>query len=465
MADARAGAGSSSLLSRLLAAVIVILAVGAVFVSLFTWFNGRSAAWAAYDRLLLGAANDIAESIRIVDGQPVVTLSAAAFELLSQAPDDRIAYAVRGPQGVLIAGMEDTPEPDSRRARMPAFFDGAMQGEDARYVETARRFAEREFSGVVRVTVGQTMIARRALAADLMLNALLPLGVLGLGLIVISVLVVRGAVRPLADIADGLSRRDPYDLTLVPTAGVPREIAVILIGMNRFIGRLDRQFSSMQSLISDTAHQLRTPVAAIRALAENAVEDSDTPARNRHLTRLADRTRSLGVLLDQMLSRALVIHRMESIPRKPIDLRDIALDLMESCDSEVLAPGAEIGLVIGETPVMVAGDDFSLLQAGRNLLSNALKHGRPPVRIGADSEAGRARLWIEDAGPGMDPALVAAIGTRFQRSAASREDSAGLGLSIVAAVAQAFDGEVRVERGDGRFRIALVFPVLAGGSP
>jgi len=261
-----------------------------------------------------------------------------------------------------------------------------------------------------------------------------------------------------------MAGRDPYDLTPVSVEDVPREIAVIVTAMNRFMGRLDRQFTAMQSLISDTAHQLRTPVAAIRAQAETAIEESDPGERDKRLERLARRTRSLGTLLDQMLSRALVVHRTDSVAREKIDLRQIALEIVETRDHEVLAPDVEVELVIGEDPVMVVGDEFSLVQAGKNLLTNALKHGAPPVRIGVSEDKARAVLWIEDAGPGMSPGLLARTGERFQRSAASREDSGGLGLSIVTAVTDAFDGEIVVSQANGRFRIGFALPMVKGSA-
>jgi len=449
-----------SLLARLLAGLVVILGTGAVIAALFAWFNGRAASWEAYDRLLLGAATDIAESIRVSDGGPIVVLPTSAFELLAQAPDDRVTYAVRGLDGALITGHADAPKPDRDRSRDGVFFDGQMRGEDARFVDVVRRFSEREFSGAVHVTVGQTTIARRALAVDLTLNALLPLAIAGAALILISVFVVRSAVRPLDQIAQDMAGRDPYDLTPVSTEGLPREIAVIVTATNGFMGRLDRQFSAMQSLISDTAHQLRTPVAAIRAQAETAIEETDPAERERLLDRLARRTRSLGTLLDQMLSRALVVHRTDSVAREKVDLRQIALEIVESRDHDVLTPGVEVELVIGEREVMIAGDEFSLVQAGKNLLSNALKHGKPPLRIGVSEEGGRALLWVEDAGPGIAPELLSRAGERFQRSSASREDSVGLGLSIVTAVADAFDGDIVTSRDGGRFRIALALPKL-----
>lgn len=443
----------------MLTGVIALLALGGVLVSVSTWFNGRSAAWEAYDRLLVGAANDISESIRILDGAPIADLPVSAFQLLGQAPDDRISYAVRGPRGELITGFDEAPGRRDARATGPVYFDAPMQDEPARFVEITRRFAEREFSGVVSITVGQTLRARRAMALELMLDALVPMAVAGAALILIAIGVVRGAVRPLGEIAEGLSRRDPYDLTPVPTETVPREINVILKAMNGFMGRLDRQFGVMQNLISDTAHQLRTPVAAIRVQAESAMDEDDPAERARMLDRLLGRTRSLGTLLDQMLSRALVIHRTDSMARAVLDVRMVALEIVETRDHEVLAPGVEVELVIGEDPVMVEADEFSLVQAGKNLLSNALTHGRPPVRIGVETAEGRACLWVEDAGPGMSPDLAATLGQRFLRAAAPRADSAGIGLSIVAAVADSLGGEVALSQRPGGFRVTLALPL------
>jgi len=451
---------ATSLLSRLIKAVLALFVLGGLLVAATSWFNGRQAAWESYDRLLVGAASDIAESIRVQDGAPVVDLPVSAFELLAQAPDDRVSYAVRGPDKALITGFADAPAPrnDPRRDPGPAFYEARMQGEDARWVEITRRFAERDFSGEVRVTVGQTNRARQAMAVALMLDALWPMALAGVALLLTSVAVIRTAMRPLNAIAEDLASRDPYDLTPMPTENVPQEIKVIVDAMNRFMARLDRQMVVMRNLISDTAHQLRTPVAAIRVQAETVLEEEDPALRTRALERLLRRTRGLGTLLDQMLSRAMVIHRTDSAPRQALDLRGIALEIVETRDHEAIAPGTEIELVIGEEEVPVMADEFSLVQAGKNLLTNAFRHGAPPVRIGVDRVAGEAKLWVEDGGPGIPSEQAECLDRRFERTAASSEDSAGLGLSIVTAVAAAFGGRVETGREDGRFRIALVLP-------
>ncbi|NDV99909.1 sensor histidine kinase [Salipiger sp. PrR002] len=451
----------SSLSARVLGAVVLILLVGGLLVAASTLYNGRLAARQSYDRILLGAAQDIAASIRIQGGAPLVDLPVSAFELLAQAPEDRIHYSVRGPGEELITGLDETLiAPQGRRSGggAPEFFDARLNGEEARFVRLTRRFAERDFSGGISVTVGQTLRARQAMALDLTLDALLPMLLAGMALLVMSWVVTRSAMRPLEALSEDLLQRDPYDLTPVPTDRLPRELTVMLESMNRFMGRLDRQMEGMRNLISDAAHQLRTPVAAIRVQAESIQDLEDEAARQRALARLLTRTRSLGALLDQLLSRALVIHRTESAPRTPLDLREVALDLMERSDHALLAPGADLRLEIGEEPVMVRADAFSVGEAAKNLLANALKHGTPPIAVGAELRGTEAALWVQDSGAGPTPEVAARLGQRFERSSSSREDSAGLGLAIVSAVAAAFGGRIALEHPENGFRISLLLP-------
>ena len=455
-----------SLLSRVMIAVFAVLAVGGVIVALASWTYGRAAARQAYDRLLVGAAQDIAESIDVVDGAPLADLPVSAFALLALSADDRIAYAVRGPGGELLTGDETAQLPrNSRRSGSgPIFFDATMQGEPARFVTVVRRFSERNFSGNVSVTLGQTLQARNGMAFALARDALLAAAVAGVALVLIAFLVVRSAIRPLGRIAENLASRDPYDLTPMET-NVPAEVGVMLDALNRFMLRLDRQVEAMRHLISDTAHQLRTPVAAIRSLAELAAEDDTPDSRAQGLERLLRRTRSLGRLLDQMLSRALVIHRTDTAPPVAIDLRDIALAVIESRDHELIAPGMDVDLAIGPDPVMVLGDEMSLTEAAKNLLGNAISHGVAPIRIGVTQTDGRASLWVEDAGLGPSDDVLARLGGRFERAAVSRGNSAGLGLSIVRAVAEAFGGQLRFARTKTGFRAALELPVNDGVAP
>jgi two-component system sensor histidine kinase TctE len=447
-----------SLVSRVALAVALLLAVGGALVSVAAFAYGRQAAQDAYDRLLVGAATDIAASISVDGTELVVDLPVSAFQLLALAPDDRIAYRVTGPAGEVLTGYADLPGPPDTPVTGVDFYDAPFFGEPARYAAITRRFAERNVSGPVEVIVGQTLRARRALALEITRRALVVLAGAGVLMSLLAVFVVRSALRPLDRLAVAVARRDPYDLTPI-NAPVPKEAEGMVAALNGFMGRIDQQVGAMRGLISDTAHQLRTPVAALRAQADLAAGEPDGPRRDAIVTRIHRRTVDLGHLLDQMLSRALVIHRAESVRREPVDLRDAALEVVEAGDFALTSPGVEIRLVIGETAVPVQGDLLSLTEAAKNLLGNAVKHGVSPVRVGASVEHGQAVLWVEDSGTGPAPEFLARLGHRFSHEQATRGDGSGLGLAIATAVTQAYGGELVLETLKTGFRAALVMPL------
>ncbi len=146
-------------------------------------------------------------------------------------------------------------------------------------------------------------------------------------------------------------------------------------------------------------------------------------------------------------------------------MRDIALDVFEEGDHAVLNPEFDVILDIGEDPVEVLADVQSLKEALKNLLNNALKYGRSPVRVGASLQGGRASIWVEDAGGGPVDGVLAELGSRFNKGALSRQSSSGLGLAIAHSVALSYDGELCLEKtGGARFRLPLCLqPYRRGG--
>ena len=444
-----------SLTLRLAVAISLILLAGGAAVTLAALAYGRQAAQEAYDRILVGAANQIAAAVTIRDGRVVVDIPVSAFELLALAGDDRVAYRVVGPDGATITGYDDLAPPADGDNTL---YDAEFGGEPVRLAAVRRRFAERAFSGAIDVVVGHTTQARRALAWDITRSALIVVGVAGLFMVILAVFVIRSALRPLRRIEAGLIERDQRDLTPLDVA-VPGEIEPFVTAINRFMRRLEAQMAVLQRFIADASHQLRTPVAALRAQAELAAGETDPDRLRAIAARIHGRSVGLSRLTDQLLSHAMIIHRTDTAVRERIDLRTVAIRTVEESASGTGAAVEDVRLDLPEDPVWIRGDSLSLVEACKNLVNNALRYGVPPVTVSVGRTGAAARIAAADRGPGIPEEHWADAGSRFSRRSGVVPDSAGLGLAIVGEVATAHGGRLQFSRpGIGAFEAALVIP-------
>ena len=447
---------SRSLRFRLAVGIFLVLAIGGVAVALAAFAYGRNAAQQSFDRLLVGAANQIAGSLSLRDGEIVVDIPVSAFELLSLAPRDRIVYGVFGDDGTLITGYDILSPPEGDII----FFTDSFAGETARFVRVTRQFAERSFLGSVDVIIGQTTEARRELAQQITQNALIAVAAIGVVMSALAALAVQSALSPLRRIERDIAARSSKDLTPVDI-NVPREISGLVHALNRFIARIDRQLQAMRTLIADASHQLRTPIAALRAQAELAAEETDRERTLRIVGRIHERSKNLSRLTDQMLSHALIIHRADTVDLEPVDLRTVASEAVDQTDQSMADVDRAIRLALPEAPVICDGDALSLAEACKNLINNALNHGKSPITVFVQGQGRLARIGVRDRGTGIPDAMWQNAGSRFIKNAGVSPKSAGLGLAIVNAVSEAHGGQMRIERpSESAFEVFLELPLL-----
>lgn len=208
---------------------------------------------------------------------------------------------------------------------------------------------------------------------------------------------------------------------------------------------LERQ----ESFLADAAHDLRTPAASLRTLAETALRgETDSTDVHRRTLRLAE---GMGTLVDGLLTRARLMSGTAVPAVEPLRLDQLVEAVVEDAADE----GRQVAVRVERTVVVVADPDL-VRRAVANLVGNALVHGHLP---GAPAEVevtvgGEGTVTVEDAGPGLPPEVAGALFDRFR----SGSGSTGLGLSIASWVAHAHGGSLTAEtgrRGGARFTLRL----------
>lgn len=459
-----------SLRLRLAGTMAILFLAGTVALYVAAYAYAREAADRSYDRVLAGSALSIAETLVASGDEVDVDIPYAALDMLSAAPDDRVFYRVFDSAGRTITGYRDLPVmllrgrttgpgrgpngPRGAAQPVPEFFDADYGGEAVRFVVLGRRVAEPGRSDAIWVQVGQTRLARQALTAQLVVRAVLPIALLtclALGLVWFG---IGRALKPLEVIGRDLTEREPGDLHPVG-APVPVEIAPLVEAMNGFMSRLDASIRSLRAFVAEAAHQMRTPLAALRAQAQLAADDDPEELR-RSIAAIERNAARLTRLLNQMLSDATVGHRSAERRFEIMDLLDIVREAAHETP-----PLRDRNTVVVQTELEAApfeGDPLMLAESIRNLIENALHHGGGEVMVSVAAVGPGYVIEVADRGPGIDPADRQRVFERFYRGT-SQAQGAGLGLAIVRQAVESHHGRVVLEdRPGGGLTVRIGLP-------
>ncbi len=453
-----------SLFGRLARRISVVLFIGAALLVTAAWYYAETAANKAYDRLLVGAALQMAESLSVEDGTLTARLPTSAFELLGLAERDRIFYRVIDTKGQTLTGYDDlkTPSPLDSARNVLSVEEGVYKGEPVRIARATRVLADPAVSGHAYVIVAQTNEARLALTRELTLRATILVFVMSLLAFVGAMLAIRYALQPVERLGTAVRRRDPHDLTPV-TVDVPRELDPFVGSINHFMGRLNERVDLLQRFIADAAHQIRTPLTALTAQIDLLGAGKLDKAGRQHFNRVKERTSELARLTNQLLSHAMVIHRADSVQLEPISLVDVARRAYRAAIPITVDPDIVISFEAPDDRPFVLGDAVSLREAIVNVIDNALRHGtdqRLEVRVRASDT--QAFVEVEDDGPGIPPESWEKATQRFATSK-SHEGSSGLGFAIAQEVASAHGGTLSFRARDERgFTVVLTLPLFKG---
>jgi signal transduction histidine kinase len=276
--------------------------------------------------------------------------------------------------------------------------------------------------------------------------------------------IVGASIRPLRAVAAVVHGRNDEDLSPVDETGMPREVRPLLVALNRLLERISATLAAERRFTSDAAHELRTPLAAIRANAQVLLAARDAAERERTTRDLLASVDRGARLVEQLLALAHADRPGEVVATRKVDLAGVAAD--QELAHRRMAERLGVQLRSQLRPAPMRGDAGLLAVMMRNLIDNALRHAPQGSRvtITTDCTMDGAELVVEDEGPGIPPAERQSVFERFYRLPGSPATGSGLGLSIVLRIVELHGGRISVADGAGGrgARIRVVFAPDSG---
>jgi signal transduction histidine kinase len=427
---------------------------------------------------LADLATAISKQVQIAGPNARSTVPPLAQAMFSD-PNDRLIYRISDGEHE-IAGEKELPlfGTQVREQRAAYVFEAQFQG---MHVRVAQVRVLQDVGNPIIVEVAQPLRYRYRIAAEFLVAIMMPLLLLlfaGWGIVW---RVVNQQLNPLTALADSLNRQTHMSLEPVDETFVPIENQPLTSAMNALVVRLKTALDAQRKFIADAAHQLRTPLTAVKLHAEqaaNARDPNQTLSAVHELRAAADRAVRLS---NQLLSLARAEPGAQAARFAELDIAALAFETGAEWVPRALAAHVDLGYqrldgAAQDKPLNVRGNPVLLREVIANLLDNALKYlpsarpdGNVTVTVGetADEHGVRfAEIAVEDNGSGVPAALQADLFKRFFRGDAADpgvESGAGLGLAIVHDIVNLHGGSVRYEDAtEGGARFVLRLPLAIG---
>jgi two-component system OmpR family sensor kinase len=297
------------------------------------------------------------------------------------------------------------------------------------------------------VQVAQDMAVRRHMASSLALRTVAPIALMVPLLMLAVWLVISGSLKPVARVRAQVAARQADDLSPVSEAGLPDEVRPLVQELNLLFDRVKTAFEAQQNFVADAAHELRTPLAALKLQVASLERAEHEEARGVAVARLTSGIERATRLVEQLL----VLARQEEgalAGTGSVDLAALGRQALGELAGTAQAKDIDLGLHHADE-VSVDGQADALLILLRNLIDNAIKYtpagGRVDLEVraaastGKDSASGAATggalVEVHDSGPGIPVEERERVFDRFYRIAGSAAGGSGLGLAIIKAIA------------------------------
>lgn len=419
-----------------------------------------------YDRALLDTALDLGRNVREANNQLYLDLPQPVIEMLISGEQGRFYYRANGPAGEYITGDPDLPDPpDEAKEDRVTYYDAVYRNDPVRAVALRVPVRPGSGKGAILIQVAEKATLRNDFARQIMLRMMVPQGILVILAALAVWLGVGIGLRALTSVRTEIENRSHVDLSPIKESNTPAEVRPLVRAMNDLLSRLSAALAAQQRFIADAAHQLRTPVAALKTqteLAVRQVRDGEAQATLQQLQMAADHAARL-------VSQLLTLARAEpgsyrSVMRERIDLSALARETTGEWVPRALTRRIDLGFDDASAGSEISADPFLVRELLNNLIDNALNYTPPGghITVRVLQTGGKATLEVEDNGCGIPAEEREQVFERFYRIAGGSPEGCGLGLAIVREIAQGHGATVSIHSGaDGRgTRIVIAFPAL-----
>jgi two-component system sensor histidine kinase TctE len=409
----------------------------------------------AYDQALVDIGVALGSHISEGRGGFGFEVPPGVDEVLRADRYDSIFYRVLAPDGEHLGGEPGLPLPDEEEARASlVLYDATFRGRPVRMAAVQSACG----TGTCTVLVAETTVKRTRAAREILVSSMLPEALIALATLVIVWFGVKRGLAPLARLSDEIKARSPGDLRPIEAVG-PEETRPLVAALNGLLGRVAQASQNQQRFLANAAHQLRTPLAGLRAHTELALAQPLPESCRAQIEQVHQSTIRTARLANQLLALA----RAEPGARgeaAELDLKALAGDEANEWVHQALARDLDLGFELEPAPVR--GDAFLLREALANLVHNAIQYtqrgGHITVRTGRRD--GDPFVEVEDDGPGIAAAERERVLERFYRVPGTPGTGSGLGLAIVRDIAAGHGAVLTLDEGaQGRgLRVGVTFP-------
>ncbi|MDR2874826.1 MAG: sensor histidine kinase N-terminal domain-containing protein [Methylobacillus sp.] len=442
---------NASLKTRLLLPVLGIITVVWTAVATYTYIDTQQDMDEVLDAHLVQTAALV--DAETLDRQPQSSTTMDTEHTRKNHKYARnIVFQVWDMQGTLYMRSSDAPE-EPLAAMKPGFSNVKVDGHHWRVFTTW----DNDHDSLIQIA--EHSDRREHIAREVALHLLLPLLFTLPVLALLMWLAIAKALRPLRRLADDVAHRAPENLAPLEPGVAPAEITPLIQRLNELFARIRNLLDNERRFTADAAHELRTPVAAIRAQAQVARAAEDTRDRQSALDKAIAGCDRATRLISQLLTLARLDVTQKSA-QEPCELRAIASEIIAELAPAALAKNIRLELA-DSAEQTVWGYPELLRVLLRNLLGNAIAHTPAGTQVTVQAEArnGKPALIVSDDGPGVDAETLARLAERFYRPPGTEAPGSGLGLSIAHRIAELHNARFAMSSEVNRgLRIEVVFP-------